>query len=518
MRGARLPALAPALAVAATLAACAGTPPPDPSPDRQAPPAAQHAPAGAIPTLAAAGSIPRQEGAGAGELLDWPQFGLNAQRTDTTEQTTGIAAAQLRHLRRLTVAVPGTVDSSPIFLHGALVRGSSHDVVIATTTYGRTLAIDANSGRQLWTFTPKGIDGWAGSSQITTTSPIADPGGAYVYAASPDGVIHKLAAASGSEVRSGGWPARVTLEPVREKLGAALNIDGPDLLVATGGYIGDPPPYQGHLVLLDRASGRRVGIFNTLCSDRRHLLVPSTCSASDSAILSRAGAVVEPGGQRILLDTGNGPWNGATDFGDSVLELTFPGLRVRQSFTPRDQEYLNGNDLDLGSSGPVLLGANRVEVAGKDGVMRVLALSRLDGHAPGGATLGGEVQQLPLPGGGQLFTAPAVWQRAGHTTMFLADEGATAAFVLRSGRLYEAWQNSNAGTSPVMAGGLLYVYDPNAGGIYVYRPDSARPLTKLPGTPGHWNSPIVADGHIVEPEGNANEHLRAGSLDIFSVR
>ena len=36
--------------------------------------------------------------------------------------------------------------------------------------------------------------------------------------------------------------SRVTREPAHEKLGAALNIDGPDLLVATGGYIGDTPP------------------------------------------------------------------------------------------------------------------------------------------------------------------------------------------------------------------------------------------------------------------------------------
>ena len=68
-----------------------------------------------------------------------------------------------------------------------------------------------------------------------------------------------------------------------------------------------------------------------------------------------------------------------------------------------------------------------------------------------------------------------------------------------------------------MAGGLLYVYDLSAGGIDVYRPGSARPIAKLPGTPGHWNSPIVVDGHVVEPEGNANDHELTGTLEIFSV-
>ncbi len=39
----------------------------------------------------------------------------------------------------------------------------------------------------------------------------------------------------------------------------------------------------------------------------------------------------------------------------------------------------------------------------------------------------------------------------------------------------------------------------------------------LPGSSGHWNSPIVVDGHVVEPEGDANAHETSGTLDIFST-
>jgi hypothetical protein len=99
----------------------------------------------------------------------------------------------------------------------------------------------------------------------------------------------------------------------------------------------------------------------------------------------------------------------------------------------------------------------------------------------------------------------------------MGDEHATAAYALIGGRLHLVWENSTPGTSPVMAGGLLYVYDPTAGGVYVYEPRSARPIAKLPGTQGHWNSPIVVDGHVIEPEGNANEHELTGTLEIFSV-
>ena len=150
--------------------------------------------------------------------------------------------------------------------------------------------------------------------------------------------------------------------------------------------------------------------------------------------------------------------------------------------------------------------------------MRVLDLARLDGHRPSGHdALGGEVQRLSIPGGGQLFTAPAVWRMGGRTTVFVAGENGTGAYVLRGGKLFQAWANGKGGTSPVMAGGLLYVYDPSGGGVYIYRPGSSQPIAKLAGSAGHWNSPIVVDGHVVEPEGNANDHQRTGSLEIFSA-
>jgi len=506
MRARRLTRLGLTAAACALLGACGST----------AVTAAVH-----TPTVSVA-AIPSATRSSTSELLDWPEFGLDPQRSDVSELATGITRANVAHLRHITVTLPGTVDSSPIYLHGVTVDGAVHNVIVVTTTYGRTIAIDADSGQILWTFTPPGYGKWAGSAQITVASPLADPDRLFVYAASPNGLIHKLSLADGGEDREGSWPARVTLEPIHEKLGAALNIDGPDIVAATSGYLGDAPPYQGHVVLISRASGRLLSVFNTLCANRRELQVPSTCPASDSAVLSRGGPVVEPGGGRILIDTGNGPWNGTTDFGDSVLELTFPGLTLRQSFTPTDQEELNNSDTDLGSSAPALLGEDRVVLAGKDGIMRVLVLSRLDGHPPSGARarlhpLGGEAQRLSIPGGGELFAAPAVWRRGGRTTVFVADEHATAAYVLRGGRLYRAWEAATPGTSPVMAGGLLYVYDPSGGGIYVYRPSSPRPIARLAGEGGHWNSPIVVDGHVVEPEGDANEHKLTGALEIFSA-
>lgn len=482
---------------------------------------------------------PSAHASGPPRLLDWPEFGLDPRRSDASDRSTGITPANVAHLRHVSVALPGTVDSSPIYLHGVSVAGAVHDTAIVTTTYGKTLALDASSGRILWTFTPRGYARWAGGFQITTSSPVADPDRRYVYAASPDGLIHKLSLAGGADAP--GWPVSVTRDPSHEKLAAALNVDGRYVLAATGGYLGDATPYQGHVVAIDRASGRIASVFDTLCADRPRIFLPSSCPSSDSAILSRGGPVVEPGGGRLLIDTGNGPYNGVSDFGDSVIELAFPSLRYRQSFTPTDQAALNANDTDLGSSAPALLGHDRVLVGGKDGILRVLSLSRLDGHPPpdghaalngrtrrahggsggrhmhGHGRLGGEVQRLPLPGGGMLFTQAAVWHRGARTAVFVGDENATAAYTLIRGRLRLVWRNATPGTSPIVAGGLLYVYDPSGGGILVYRPSSPHPIAHLPGSSGHWNSPIVLDDHVIEPEGDANAHSLSGRLELFSA-
>jgi outer membrane protein assembly factor BamB len=447
------------------------------------------------------------------QLTNWPEFGLNPQRSNATDETTGITAANVGHLRLRTVALPATADNSAIYVHGADVDGSPHDVAVVTTDYGTTLAIDAGSGAVLWRFVPRGISSWQGSAQITTASPIVDAAHRFVYATSPNGLVHKLSLASGTE--QPGWPVRITPLPQREKLTASLNIADGDLLASTGGYDGDTPPYVGHIVAISLASGRIEHVFNTLCANRTTIINPPSCSASDSAILSRSGPVVEPGATRVLIATGNAPYNGTTDFGDSVIELTLPDLKLRQVYTPTDQAMLNSNDLDLGSGSPALLPGNLAWIAGKDGLQRVLNLSALDGHPPGTRPrTGGQLQTLPSPGGQQVFTAPAVW----HNFLYVADGGGTSAYRVSPRGLQPLWQNSTAGTSPVLAGGLLYVYDPGGGGIVVYEPTTGHVVATLPAPSGHWNSPIVVDGHVIEPTGDDNDHLLSGSLLIYSTR
>jgi hypothetical protein len=95
-------------------------------------------------------------------------------------------------------------------------------------------------------------------------------------------------------------------------------------------------------------------------------------------------------------------------------------------------------------------------------------------------------------------------------------EGALSGLYSRGNRLQSLWSNGHAGTSPVVAGGLLYVYDPG-GGLRVYNAATGNAVTTLASGGGHWNSPIVVDRRIALPEGNANDHLTSGVLDIWRV-
>jgi PQQ-like domain len=439
---------------------------------------------------------------------DWPQFGWNVASSGAFPGPTGITAVNLSSLTRMQVSLDGTVDASAIYLNGVTVNASTHDVFFVTTTYGKTIAVDATSGAILWEYTPSGFAGWAGTAQITTSTPAADPNREYIYAAAPNGTVQKLAVADGHAV----WITSITLLPTYEKIASPLKVFGGHVIAVTGGYIGDAPPYQGHIAILDSATGAVLSVWNSLCSDQAGLIQPASCQSTRSAIWGRAGAVIDPATGHIFVATGNGPWDGQTNWGDSVIELDPSATQVLGNYTPADTTLLDDDDLDLGSTSPVLLGSGLLAQGGKDSLIRLLSVQNIAGA---NSHVGNELQVVSTPSQNMLFTAPAVLQNRAGTWMFAADTGGTAAWTLSAGQLTLLWRNSTPGTSPVIAGGLLYVYNPN-GGLYIYDPQSGTEAGTLDCGSGHWNSPIVVDGKIALPEGDANQHATAGVLDIWT--
>lgn len=453
---------------------------------------------------------------------DWPEFGGNLESSSATSAPTGITAANIKTLHHQQVLLPGTVDSAAIYLHGVTVKGAPHDVFFLTTTYGKTVAVDAASGQILWVYTPPSYNQLAESRQVTNSSPAADPDRQYLYAASPDGMIQKLAIADGHSL----WRTSVTRLPKREKLASGLKVYQGHVIAVTDGYIGDEPPYQGHVAVLDASTGKLLHVWNSLCSDRHELIAPDSCPATMSAIWGRSGAVIDTGRNAMFLATGNGPWNGTTNWGDALIELNLNATTLLGNFTPENTQEMEQDDADLGSTSPALLGHGLIAQGGKDKVIHLLSIAGIAGTAPHKGT---ELERVPTPADRMLFSSLAVWPHDGQTWLFAADGGAlppsfgssggTEAWTLDLGgkpHLVSRWKNGINGTSPLVADGLLYVYNP-AGGLHVYSATTGAPIATLATGPGHWNSPIVVDGRIALPEGNANHHSVKGVLDIWSL-
>ncbi len=432
---------------------------------------------------------------------DWGRYGGDAARTNVSTDAT-ITEANIGTLKRTQVQLDGTIDSSPIYVSKG-VRG--HDAFVFTTTYGKTEAVDADTGKLLWRFTPPAYTRLAGSAQITNASPVLSTDRTAVYAAASDGRIRKLRLSDGHVL----WTTTITRDPTHEKITSPLNLSRGLVLATTGGYIGDAPPYQGHVVTMSEKTGRIAHVWNSLCSNRRTIIVPKTCNASDSAIWSRNGAAVDPANGDIVVATGNAPFDGKTNWGDSVLVLSPDASKLLRHWTPTDQQHLNDDDLDLGSTSPAFLRGGLAVQGGKDGKLRLLNLRTLPGV---NAKTGGELQTVPVPGSTAMFSEPAIWQ---GTWVFLATESGVAAWRLQGSRLQPVWSNSIGGTSPVLAGSLLYIAGDKE--LNVYLPTSGKRIATLPTGTVHWQSPVIADGRIAMPEGDANQHATTGVLDIFRL-
>jgi hypothetical protein len=452
---------------------------------------------------------------------DWVRFGYDAARHNAGPKNTGITRQNVGRLKRLRVVLDGTVDSSPIYLRRARIGGRMHDTFVVTTTYGKVIALDANSGRVLWQFVPPGYATWAGTYQITTSSPVADPTRLYVFSAAPDGRIYKLLVSTGAPVRSGGWPVAITLLPAYEKISSPLNIAGNYVLATTASF-GDMWTYQGHVAVIDRRSGRLVRVWNALCSRIRVLLNPLSCELPGAGIWARSGVVVQPGTRNLIVATGNGVWNPPTHWSTSVVMLSPDGSRVLQSWTPHNQQELAEQDLDLSSTAPALLTKRLAVQGGKDGQLRLLDLRDLDGRSQMGiARTGGELQTLLAPNGSGVFSTPAVWQDGATPWLFVANNAGVAGYTVAGNRIVRRWERLRdggpLGTSPVIAGGLLYVYNTSQGMLDVHLPRSGALVASLAANPGHWNSPIVTDGRIALGEGDANLWQTTGVLNIYFV-
>jgi hypothetical protein len=137
----------------------------------------------------------------------------------------------------------------------------------------------------------------------------------------------------------------------------------PALLLDDGGvYIGyashcDKGHYHGFLMS-----------YNATTLKQQNVLNISPGGEGASIWQSGQGPAMDDKGD-IYFVTGNGSWNGTTQFSESFVKVT-PELKVLDWFTPTNHIHLDDIDNDFDSSGAMLIpGTNVVVGGGKEGVL-----------------------------------------------------------------------------------------------------------------------------------------------------
>ncbi len=461
----------------------------------------------------------------ASEKYNWLQFDFDAQHSGNNTREALISPANVNRLHRLfQVKLQGTylpvADGAPVYLSDVPTSTGIRSLLFVTTMAGDIIALDALTGEQLWSHAnpapgPCYVNG-NGVPCYTTSSPAIDPNLQYVYSYGLDGYVHKYRVGDGTEIIGNGWPALTTTKGINEKGSSALSVatdraGNSYLYVAHSGYPGDGGDYQGHLTVINLATGVQ-HVFNTLCADQSdvhfQLIGPTDCTTTQAAIWGRPGVVYDADMDRIYFATGNGNFDPSNfAWGDSVLALhpdgtgDRPGIPV-DSFTPVDADTLQDDDLDLGSTSPAILplvGSHHYAVqGGKDKVLRLIDLRDLSAQgAPG--NLGGEIPEsrFTLPQNDPILTQPAVWTNPadGNTWVLVATvDGMTGLLMNVGGDGWgTSWTTRNGCSSPIIANGVLFC----AGGNQIKAFDPVTGEEKWSddsiGTI-HWQSPIVVNG------------------------
>jgi len=165
----------------------------------------------------------------------------------------------------------------------------------------------------------------------------------------------------------------VHFDPLRNHQRAGLLLVNGLIYIAWASHC-DNGPYHGWVMSYDARTLRQHAVWN------------ATPNAGLGGVWQAGGAPAADDDGNVYFATGNGGFDadtGGLDFGDSVVKtgLSLNGqLPVFDYFTPHDQQFLDDQDLDLGSGGPMLLPTQRpgsphqhlLTLGGKGGVIYLI--------------------------------------------------------------------------------------------------------------------------------------------------
>lgn len=374
---------------------------------------------------------------------DNARTGLNANETLLTP-----ANVNLNSFGKLfTQSVDGIIVGQPLYASNVLMNdGRTHNVVYVATQHNTVYAFDADSTQgsnasPLWsvslnnggTTDPIADFGCTGTHYTeigVVGTPVIDAGKTtlYVVAKTLNGTVrnfslHALDIATGSErlggpvVITGTAPSSNgsgTFNPIYQMQRPALLLQNGVLYIGFGGNGCDTFAYNGWLFAYSSQTLQQRGAF---------LVTPD--GTRGSIWQGGSGPAADADGN-IYVATANGDYDGPqalSDFGDSILKMGWNGnvFGVLDFFTPYNQLQLAQQDLDLGSSGPLVLPdqpgpyPHEVVVGGKEGTLYLINRDELGQF---NADADSVLQSIPAAVASELNGVPSYW----NSSLYLAGD------------------------------------------------------------------------------------------------
>jgi len=438
--------------------------------------------------------------------------------------------------KRYLLAVDGAVYAQPLYLSRVKIAGKGlHNVVFVATSHDSLYAFDADdeSGAPaLWTVsfldTAVGVTTVSeadvscpvipelGISGTPVIDPLAgtiyvivytkEPGNQYVYR------LHAIDVTSGAERPAS--PVEIQppgFVPLAHKQRTALLLSNGVVYSSWSGNC-DQGTYHGWVMAHDAGTLNLTAFFNTSPND-----------SGASFWNGGAGPASDDQGN-IFVVSANGDFDGnetAARYDESVLRLTSAGLTPADQFTPFNKMLLDEDDLDLGSSGALLLPDEAGNAAhphllftsGKEGRMYLL-----DRQALGGVQVGtdsGALASLPALGSRPTFGAAAyfdgsIYIAPENSPLLALSVAGASLYSSRSASILD--ENVSTGATPSISAsgsnnGIVWMITGDDGGrLLAY---SATDLSRLydsnaltsDNLPGYaeFSVPTMADGKVFAP-------------------
>ena len=325
--------------------------------------------------------------------FDAQRSGLNAGEGSLTPAN----VTALTFGKMFSYLLDGYAYGQPLLVSNVSLNGGTHNVVFVATEKDSVYAFDADtygSGSPLWQVsllqsgeTPL-TNGAIRPYQGITSTPAIDLMSNTMYvvstqtsASGPTFRLHALDITSGVEKFGGPVTIQTTVpgtssDSVNGVVALTTScVQRAALLVANGAvFIGFGGCHSGWLLSYNATTLKQVGVFNA----SPDLNGEGTYGGAGGVWMGGGGPAADNSGN-VYITTGNGPYDGTTAFGDSVLKFDSQ-LRLLDHFTPYDWEYMDCQDKDLAAGGLLLIpGSMDALAGGKNGKLYLVNTTGLGG-------------------------------------------------------------------------------------------------------------------------------------------